>query len=264
MRKIAFLSALGLLMLTLLIGCECCPLDPNCQEKLTQNISSLPLDTWVNGEVGSDGVTWYTFKISKPGEVVAQLVLGANQCTYIDIYDTDQTTKVTSRATCSEGEAYKAEARANLDAGQFYIKIKGTSGTPYRIRVKNVAVRWAVDKEPNDSDSEAIAISPNKWITGAIGFYASGHTDSEDWYAVKVNSPSRIAPIMYIDRDSCIYIYLYDRNGVDYLKVDATCSESYPASFTYYISKTGTYYLVIKPSTSGYAAGYKFKYKLLR
>ena len=263
MRKIGWTFVL-LLMAIFFTGCK-----ELISGETPEEIPSLPLDAWMTGKVGSDGVTWYTFKISKPGEVVAQLVLRANQCTYIDIYDSDQTTRVTSRYifnyTCKEGEANKVEVRVNLDSGQFYIKIKGTSGTPYRIRVKNLAVRWAVDKEPNDSDSEAIAISPNKWITGAIGFYASGHTDSEDWYAVKVNSPSRIAPTMYIDRNNCVSVWLYDRNGVDYLVGWPslnyyTCSESKPVSYSYYVSKPGTYYLVIRSDS---AAGYKLRYKLL-
>ncbi len=103
--------------------------------KSEKEIQNLPLATWVNGEISSDGVDWYTFSTEKPGEYVVQLILSSDNCTRISLYNSDQETRLIGWLTCLGGEENKAEIRYNLEPGQFFLKIEGNPGVSYRLRV---------------------------------------------------------------------------------------------------------------------------------
>ncbi|GEM_PF-6578227 len=239
----------------------CCTLFCNSGNSDSSEAEFLSMGRWQVGEVGPGGVKWYRFRVGKPGEVAAQLILNGDYCTHIYIYDTDQTTEVAWDFTCRRGEAYLAEAKYDLGTGEYYLKVEGRPGTGYRLRVKNRQVRWRADAEPNDIDGEARRVFPGMWVSGAVGFYSGGHRDVQDWYSLKVDFPARLTALLNVDRDRCAYLYLYGGDGVDALARGWTCSESHSAKLDYHGVRPGRYYLVVQ---APFGTGYRFLYKLLR
>jgi len=157
-----------------------------------------------------------------------------------------------------------SEVFSFLQPGTYYVHVyrwTGTSGT-YTINNTFATPTRAAETEPNDTPTNAIALSPTGIATGHIGFYGNASLDAEDywkitttedtWLRVQVRSDSLdLRGDMALDLD----VTMYDVNGTSSITSDGRSGTfSQVARFL----RPGTYYVRVW-RWSGRAGSYEIK-----
>jgi archaellum component FlaG (FlaF/FlaG flagellin family) len=86
------------------------------------------------------------------------------------------------------------DATAFLKAGTYYIAVasKNDGAFDYALELAFEAVKF-FDKEPNENESQAIAIAPGGAAGGSIGFLDINNSrDGTDFYSVKITEPGKL------------------------------------------------------------------------
>ena len=174
------------------------------------------------------------------------------------MYDINGTTSIVSdyrSGTFSQVDSY-------VRPGTYFVRVyrwSGRAGT-YTIKSDFFSPTLANDQEGNDSYQTAVAVSMNSSMTGHLGFYSNGTTDTDDYWKFTTTSDGRIVITTVndsLDRSGARFdldMIIYDVNGTTSIASDY---RSGTVSECILYLRPGTYYARVYRWV-GNGASYRF------
>lgn len=173
------------------------------RQPTTENIQEIRPGVILNGEIGRKADDGYVdgrdiFRLVLPADGTLTMSfsikdIGSSSQAHFDVMSSinggyffvirDQTT-----------ESNPQDATVCLKAGTYYIAVgsKNDRSFGYALTLAFEAVKFS-DKEPDDNESQAIAIAPGGAAGGNIGLIDSSNSrDGADFYSVKITEPGKL------------------------------------------------------------------------
>ncbi len=241
-----FLQIIGVSSLLLYSFNSFAETEPN---NTVEQANTIILNESETGTMTAGDVDWYMVTIPDDGKLTVSVSCsGTLQVDYVQLYDKDKSTLLTSGSYGATGTA----SYANLSPGTYFIKIFHWTGEgSYIISNLFTQALYISDIEPNDIADNAQTLTVNSYSTGRL-FYKNGtYFDNVDWYAVTIPDNGRIQ--IQVTCESTLQvdnIGLYDVN-----KTSLITNGSYGTTATVTSNNllAGTYYVKI-PRWTGYGS----------
>lgn len=144
-----------------------------------------------NGYV--DARDWWRVDVDDVGLLKIDLQVSSESAKgMLRLYDASGTHQLTSVGFDGSKSRY-ASVEYRVSASTFYVQIERSAGAfEYQMTPSVQGVTVAADKEPNDYYTVALNMVSGSSVTGALGHYADGVLDAEDWWHVKPNGTGMI------------------------------------------------------------------------
>ena len=133
-----------------------------------------------------DTKDWY--KIELPLDGALRVLIKSDSTLDIDanLYDVDGTTQIFHDGRAGDSTIL---FMPNLKAGVYYAKPYAYTGYGgYTITSSFIAQPLANDTEPNDTSTQANALTMNHTLQGHLGYFSNGKTDVYDWFSIVQSS----------------------------------------------------------------------------
>lgn len=152
-----------------------------------------------------------------------------------------------------------------LTPGTYYIWVYGYSNESaiYSITTDFTIPSVAVDSEPNNVKSDAVAINFDENYTGHLGYTGSTPKDEYDWYKIETPKGGVIEMIMHNlpESESSMNTRVYDEEDIQLLSKDISSGENIYTFSTPFV-ETGTYYVRLY-RYGNYQAVYSFNCRFI-
>jgi Bacterial pre-peptidase C-terminal domain. len=161
--------------------------DPEPNDTFTQAVT-LGANASTTGHLGyftnqiTDTKDWY--KIQLPSDGSLRVLIKSDTTLDIDanLYDIDGASQIFHDGRAGDSTIL---ATPNLMAGTYYAKPYAYTGYGgYTITSVFIPQPLANDAEPDDSASQAIALTMNQTSQGHLGYFSNGNTDVYDWFSI--------------------------------------------------------------------------------
>ncbi len=157
-------------------------------------------------------VDWWKVTTGVEGKVVITLNPINKIYFWVEIYDADGVTKLSSK-TLNTSFTTQYDGAA---AGTFYVKVfayyaneKGS----YSLSSNLIEPVQTNDLEPNDKKSMALGLPLNGSTTGHLGYYNYQYRDTADWYKVTTNEDGILRIKLTPANGQYVWINIYNYNG---------------------------------------------------
>jgi uncharacterized protein (TIGR02145 family) len=221
----------------------------------------ISINSYVTGSIGIDAdyEDWFVFTIPSYGQITFTAIPESTLNINIEMFDSNGTTFIKGSSVAGETGESNVLVYPNLKAGTYYLKTTRYSSTYGSYTIENVFEPTAIpdgnDYEPNDTWDQAQEITINTPVTGNIGYYGSGHTDSDDWFVFTIPSYGQITFTAIPESTLNINIEMFDSNGTTFIKNSSVAGETGENNVLVYPNlKEGTYYLRTTRYSSTYGS----------
>ncbi|MEO8862340.1 MAG: T9SS type A sorting domain-containing protein [Ginsengibacter sp.] len=239
----------------------------------TQNIyaqgGTLPLNSSVNGNIGSATPDVYTVTTTSDGLLRLTLSTTSPTDLYVQLFDNDGTTPVSASAE-SYSNSTVTVVVDGLAPGTYKAIITpfSTAYGAYTLSDSLFTTPLANDVEPNGSAASAVVLPQNGSKTGHVGYYYNHLRDTTDWYKVTTTADGMLRVYLSTDSGSVhsttstnpldVNMYLYDNDGTTQLGAVEVFNGNKGASnlITADGLAPGTYYIKIQPYSTAEFANY--------
>lgn len=219
----------------------------------SQEVTLSVNNQWSKTYTNIQETTFYKFVVPSDGILRWQVFNDASsKSLYLYSYILDYNMKSLASTYAQRGNA--SNYSAVLSAGTYYLRINGTSGDQYKIRLNHESYNTN-DQKTNSNYSTAQTITTGQKIIGAFTL-----TDRCDWFKVKIpkSGTYNLSFIAWGYMDA----FLYDDSlATNYGSIRLTASESQNRQDTRTFQlKAGTYYIKINPINSSDTGKYEFTF----
>lgn len=201
-----------------------------------------------NGYV--DKSDWWVVEVDNTGLLKIGLQVSSETARgSLRLLDASGTNQLTS-VSLDGSNSRQVSLEYHVAPSTFYVEVQRSQGEfEYTVTPSLQAVPVDADKEPNDYHTAAINISPGTTATGAVGHFADGWLDTEDWWVVRPSGSGTVIVSLSMAGQSAGtgYLYVYSSDWMDY-KYDTLNSSSGKrnASVTLQPRKDVAYYIRVQ------------------
>ncbi len=102
-----------------------------------------------------------------------------------------------------------------LKAGTYYVRVsRSRDAWPYQLTPSFTAARYARDTEPNHTFQQAQQMPLEGTVSGHIGYFSHGFTDTRDWWAITTPASGHLSIALRGTERTNGFLDLYDVNGI--------------------------------------------------
>jgi hypothetical protein len=208
--------------------------------------NTLDLNGSIAGAINNVDDFYDFFKVTLPndGKISFSLNPGALPGGYLDLYDQNGYNFLKQSIQTGDASA-DILTYENLKAGTYFIRVGGGGEGSYVLSdiFTATAIPSGNDAEPDDKQSESVAMNINSSMTGHLGFWGNGEVDNYDYFSFTTSYDGKIAFALVPEITLDGYLDLYDQNGYSFLRRSLQTGVGISDSLIYENLQAGTYFI---------------------